>query len=368
MKSTSVAKRNENAKKFISDCVTRVKGRSSKQFRPTFDKELAILERLIPISQLGFRGLILTAITGKHLDSTYRPLQDFYNCNPRSIFENGIRHALREAQIPCGKSDPLNVAKNQSRLDNNWAKGRRPEAAAKAVVEYLRLLEAAFASDKKRYRDLIDLFFVRLSEHVASVQALPIETISTATTAPLEVGRKIADFAISCPEAGAVPQFIVGHLLDLLRSMDTSISKVGGLDASVFGTNTTSKKPADLWEVRDDGGYENLYEVTVKAIDNNRLDDCVDNIRQLGLEAHPVTFVCDLPKNIASLGGGNHYLCHRGVSFQFLDIRGFIESLFALLSRHQRETFLALLLKFIGAHDRPEKTKQAWSTLNVKVT
>jgi hypothetical protein len=364
MREISVSKRNENAKKFISDCLERAEGRSSADFQKTFTKELAILEYLIPIKQMGFRGIVLTAITGKYLDRTFRPLQDFYGCNPRSIFENGIRHALRDAKIPCGKSDPLNVAKNQKILDKNWAIGRRPESAAMAVVEYLGLLERAFASDKKRYRDLIDLFCIRLSEYAASVRAMPIDAISTATMAPLEVGRKLSQLVISCPEAGAVPQFIVGQLLALLRSTDRSIVNIGGLGESVFGTNTTSNKPADLWEVRDDGGFENLYEVTVKSIDKNRLDDCVDNVIQQGLKNYPVTFVCDMPSNIEALKNASHYLNYRGISFQFVDIRGFIESIFALLSRDQRAEFLRRLLEFMGAHDRPVRTKLAWAAIN----
>lgn len=69
-------------------------------------------------------------------------------------------YALQENDIPCGKSDPLNVAKNINRLNEDWAMGKRPAKAALAAVGFLRLILEA--DDRKRER-LIDYFFFRLS-------------------------------------------------------------------------------------------------------------------------------------------------------------------------------------------------------------
>ena len=80
--------------------------------RIKFASELSILKELIPIKAAGFRGIIITAIAGMHIDIKFRASENFYACNPRSIFEKGLHEVLQYYKIPCGKSDPLNVAKN----------------------------------------------------------------------------------------------------------------------------------------------------------------------------------------------------------------------------------------------------------------
>ncbi|WP_284278643.1 hypothetical protein, partial [Sphingobium jiangsuense] len=107
-----------------------------------FRKERSILEKLIPVKAAGFRGIVLTAIVGKELDANYDPTTDFYASSPRTLFEKGIYYALQENRVPCGKSDPLNVAKNAQVIDETWAKGRRPESAAMAAVEYIKLVHS----------------------------------------------------------------------------------------------------------------------------------------------------------------------------------------------------------------------------------
>lgn len=58
------------------------------------------------------------------------------------------------------------------------------------------------------------------------------------------------------------------------------LTVVGG-EESVFGTNTTSKKAADIW-VEEDGKPVNLYEITVKKkVDIKRLSDSLHALHAL---------------------------------------------------------------------------------------
>ena len=80
-------------------------------------------------------------MTGLHLNDSYDPLNNFYGCNPRSIFEGGIWYALQENGIPCGKSDPLNVAKNINELN---------EAIALCEISYISLGVVRYTKDVYR--------------------------------------------------------------------------------------------------------------------------------------------------------------------------------------------------------------------------
>lgn len=96
------------------------------------------------------------------------------------------------------------------------------------------------------------------------------------TASARQLAEKLATFCVIYPESGSVPQFIVARLLAHLYSQ-SSVTVEGG-EESVFGTNTTSKKPADIWTSQN-GNILNLYEVTVKAISLKRLDDCIGTLK-----------------------------------------------------------------------------------------
>jgi hypothetical protein len=139
---SKTTKRNSDGRTYVNTKIAIAKTKSTKDF-PEFTEKTSVyklLTDLIEINVKGFRGIVVTALVGMHLIDDYDPLNDFYKCNPRSIFEEGIWYALKDNGIPCGKSDPLNVAKNTSQLDENWAKGRRPQSAATAVFKFLQMV------------------------------------------------------------------------------------------------------------------------------------------------------------------------------------------------------------------------------------
>lgn len=357
-----VVNRNLAVRKFVSERIAKAKKvRLSEADQNRLTKELSILSDLIPIPQNGFRGVVLTAIVGQELLPGYDPLKKFYDCSPRAIFENGIFYALQDARIPCGKSDPLNVAKNIQTLDYGWAEGRRPESAARAAVDYLTLLQQAHkAKDKSRYDELVKLYFLKLVEYGQKVADSNADAYFDITATPLLFAKKLAKFVLECPEGGAVPQFILGHLIKLVRKNDLRIQSVEGADESVFGTNTTAKKPADIWEVTTDGQIGALYEITVKEIDHKRIDDCAESLRALGIKEGVVNYICNLANNVSSLTLINDTMSHKGIGFQFIDLRSFLEVTYCLLDAGQQAELFETIQEFVSETNRSIKTKTYW--------
>ena len=289
--------------------------------------------------------------------NSYEPLNDFYGCNPRAIFENGIFYALQENNIPCGKSDPLNVAKNVNRLNEDWAKGKRPAKAALAAVEFLRLtLEA---SDCERER-LIDYFFFRLWQYAQKVSDYEVVHVDAVLKSKLEVGNRLIAFTLAYPEAGALPQFLVANLLQA-NFKHSAIAVVGG-EESVFGTNTTSKKPADIW-LEEGGEPTNLYEITVKKVTLKRLNDSVDALKTTRRLNCTVTFICRLPEDISELALVSNHFTYRGKRFDFVDYRAFCLSLFVLLSKDDVEEVLERTSELVENVNTSLRTKSGWNYL-----
>ena len=355
----NVKDRNDFARTFTEGQLDKAESASAATFSKLHDLNALndTLTNLIEIKVAGFRGIIATAIVGLEIDPHYDPLNNFYGCNPRSIFEQGIVNAFRN-RIPSGKSDPLNVAKNVNVLDDGWVKGKRPERAAQAAVDYLSEIVQASGSRKSL---LIELFYYRLVKYARSISAIKIvapkrDTISNQAFAII-CDRMINEY----PESGTIPQFLIFKLLEALFK-DSEIVVEGGLE-SVFGTNTTSKKPADIW-LEQDGIPINLFEITVKKVDLKRLDDCFDSLAQLNLLHLPVQFVCRLPRDVSDLGPLTHGgLLAQGKLFDFQDISEFVRSICSILSVGQIKEILNDIQSFMKETGRPVKTKEGWNTI-----
>jgi hypothetical protein len=354
-----VAARNERAKQYVADKIILVSQLSEHDFKHLRDYEHlnSILIDLIHVEAKGFRGIVATAITGKYLNPTYDPLNNFYSCNPRSIFEHGIFYAF-ENKVPCGKSDPLNVAKNIDKLDDAWIKGKRPQTAAQAAVDYLRCIEL---SEGERQEKLINYFFYKLVKYANSVKSIDIITVSEHEFSNQINASKLIEFTTEYPESGAIPQLIVFNLLSKLYT-DSSISIHGGYE-SVFGTNTTSKKPADLWITMGEN-IINLFEITVKKIDYKRLDDCIASLNTIGLLDKPIQFVCRLPSDIKSLKEvAYNSLIYKGKTFEFIDISNLIRTISCLLTPRQLIETIEKIREFVSQIDRRQKTKHGWNKI-----
>jgi hypothetical protein len=355
----NVEERNEQAKLYVSGKLDLVDGLSENDFLHLSNyKQLSrTLSDLINVKAMGFRGVVATAITGMSLNSTYDPLNDFYGCNPRSIFEKGIFYAF-ENRVPCGKSDPLNVAKNISVLDTAWAKGKRPQAAAQAAVDCITAIVSASDGEKE---DIINFFFFRLLDYSNTVANISIAMPTQGLVANQAIASKLVRLVLEFPESGTIPQLVISMLLK--KAYELSQLKVEGGDESVFGTNTTSKKPADIW-IENEGEPTILYEVTVKTIDYKRLDDCIQSVDALGMIDKPISFICRIPNDITGLSEIEDYsITYKGKVFGFVDIAAFIHSLTALLTPENISELLADLQEFMEMISRPVTTKDGWNKI-----
>lgn len=323
------------------------------EFKPTSEIH-QLLTELIEVNAKGFRGVVVTALTGLYLNEQYDPLNNFYGCNPRSIFEGGIWYALQENGVPCGKSDPLNVAKNVNQLNEDWAEGRRPQTAAMAAVNFLRIVMNSGKSKKAR---LIDYFFFRLWKYAESVSGFQIAEITTSESRQI-LGNKLVNFTLRYPESGHLPQFLISQLLGAVLRTST-INVIGGSE-SVFGTNTTSKKPADIW-LEIEGNEINLYEVTVKPITKKRLDDSIDALNATGHLYHSVTFICRMPVDVAELNVVDGSYTYKGKCFDFVDYFAFCISLFAIISNDEFSSILNNASDFVQDMHISIKTKTGWN-------
>lgn len=352
-----IAERNNSGQYYVNTRLGVAKTKNDEDF-PEFGENTAVhnlLTDLIEVNAKGFRGVVVTALTGLHLNESYDPLNNFYGCNPRSIFEGGIWYALQENGVPCGKSDPLNVAKNANQLNEDWAQGRRPQSAAMAVVNFLRLIMEAKKSKRAR---LIDYFFYRLWKYSQSISSFQLAQIESSDHTNQTIGSKLVDFTLKYPESGNLPQYLTAQLLaGLFRTSEIEV--VGG-DESVFGTNTTSKKPADIW-LEIEGVPTNLYEVTVKPVSLKRLDDSLDALHSTGHLDYPVTFICRIDLDVQELSLENGSFQYKGKRFDFIDYRFFCLSVFALLNEEECSTVLANVAKFVQDNNISMRTKSGWN-------
>lgn len=353
----SIAERNRAGQYYVNTRLGVAKTKNFEDF-PEFDSSTEVhklLTELIEVNAKGFRGVVVTALTGVHLEENYDPLNNFYGCNPRSIFEGGIWYALQDNGIPCGKSDPLNVAKNANQLNEDWAKGRRPQSAAMAVVKFLNIVMDLGKAKRAR---LIDYFFFRLWKYAESITGYQLAEIKSSSESRQTLGNKLIAFTLKYPESGNLPQFLVSQLLSgIFRT--SAIDVVGGSE-SVFGTNTTSKKPADLW-LEIDGVETNLYEITVKPVSKKRLDDSLEALRSTGHLDHPVTFICRLQTDVAELDVMEGSYAYKSKRFDFLDYQSFCCSLCALLSDQEFTIALNSVKKFVQDMHISMKTKAGWN-------
>lgn len=353
----NISERNNSGQYYVNTRLGVAKTKQDEDFSefPENSRIHQILTDLIEVNAKGFRGVVVTALTGLHLNQNYDPLNNFYACNPRSIFEGGIWYALQDNGIPCGKSDPLNVAKNANQLNEDWAQGRRPQSAAMAVVNFLRIVMES--KQNKRAR-LIDYFFYRLWKYSQRIANYHLAEIVSSEHSNQTLGTKLTDFTLKYPESGNLPQYLVSQLLSSVFRF-SKVKVVGG-DESVFGTNTTSKKPADIW-LEVEGVPTNLYEVTVKPVSKKRLDDSLDALKSTGHINHSVTFICRIDVDVQELSLIDGSFEYKGKRFDFIDYRSFCLSLLALLNEDECSTVLNNVSIFVQDKNISMRTKSGWN-------
>jgi len=193
------------------------------------------------------------------------------------------------------------------------------------------------------------------AESVTSYQITKIEHSSKSRQI---LGNRLIEFSLKYPESGKLPQYLVSQLLTSVFHT-SAIEVVGGAE-SVFGTNTTSKKPADVW-LEIGGNETNLYEVTVKSVTKKRLDDSIDALNSTGHLNHSVTFICRIPIDVAELNVVEGSYIYKGKYFDFIDYHAFCSSLCALLNDEEFSCVLKNIADFVQDMHISMRTKTGWN-------
>jgi len=311
----------------------------------------------------GFPGVVLVAVVGRLLNNSYNPSTGFYKINPRPLFEKHIRPVLHgKYKAPMGLSDPLNVAKNANVLDDEWARGKRPEWAAMATVNLVKW--AATASENELKALLRILVWVYLTLSKLYTRQLPQLSLGIDLNAARNLLISLINMA---PAGGATAQNVVGALLQAQHDLFKKEGILEGVGESVYATNTTSGKPGDFSEAFDNQLH--IYEVTTKKVDLQRVDESAEAIlhylaQTLNVpQSLEITFLCR-HKDIEIEGLEiNTSLTHKGVRYHFVDLHYWIFMMLERLGPTGRNTALSLIENYIRSASTDLTVKGTWEDL-----
>jgi hypothetical protein len=308
----------------------------------------------------GHREIILTILMATLLDPSFKASVNFYACNPRAIYENPIRHVLRENGIPHKKSGPLNVAKNSQRIDGVWAHNKRGDGMALIVAKLVKKIEAASPATLKKF---VLAYVKRYLQEATKVEILKREIVKIED--PILLACLCTDLINCVPDGGGTPQFIVGSLMDNCNKGNKSPIITSDYADSVSTTNTTSKKPGDITETIPENG-ERIYEVTVKQFTNDRMIESYEAIKAAGFleKTREVYVICkkdDAPDDgVTMLDSSFHFARaeYQGVIYYFVDIFEWINVSLLFTPPIGRAAFYKDLVEKINDINTSEKVKK----------
>ena len=326
-----------------------------------FEKEE--VETLFVSHIWGHREILLTILLARLLEPKFKASQNFYDCNPRSIYEKPIRELLRKCGIPHKKSGPLNVAKNSQKINETWAHNKRGDGMALVVAKLVKKIESVSAATLNKFA-------------LAYVQRYLLEGIKVAklkfkiktTEDPVFLFKLSHDLIVNMPDGGTTPQILVGFLLDNFNiGNQSSIKTTGHLD-SVSTTNTTSKKAGDITEEFSDS-TKRIYEITVKSFSADRMIESYEAIKAFDPDSKisEVFVICrkeDMPAE-AEKHAGSTYLIgtakYQDMVYYFVDIFEWIQEKLLFMTIKSRGTFYSDLVNHINEIGTSEKVKHYFS-------
>ena len=106
-----------------------------------------------------------------------------------------------------------------------------------------------------------------------------------------------------------------------------------------------------------------LYEVTVKKVDQKRLDDLIQSLSDLGNLSKSVTFICRIPEDIQGLGVSDNRLLHKGKRIDFVDIQEFIKVTLLHIAEDQIQELTNDIVAFVSHQNRKLKTKEGYNKI-----
>jgi len=335
------------------------------------DKYQELLTSVFNSDTESYREIVLVALVGRMLNDSFRASTGFYDCHPRGIYDNGpIKDFLAENGFPHTKSGPLNIAKAEKNINDQWASGRSDCENATNVVELIKLIDSG--SGKLRDDICVDLLrlYIKSAEKIQELR-VTIEPSSD----PLYLSNLCCQMISLAPNGGNTPQRIVGYLLREYHAAANPGIVVDGVEDSASATNTTSNKPGDIVEKQSDDEIIKVYEISVKKFDRRRIIDSyssiVDYNKKFSKDIKEIIVVCrkeDCPPNIEYPGTKMIFGIYeyQDVRYYFLNIYEWIPLLLIQMTPSSRRSFHSRLNDYIDHPDTDEKVKRTWNNLHAK--
>jgi len=324
-------------------------------FSPPFDSKE--VESLFQTSIWGHREIILTILMARLLNPKFKASEDFYACNPRSIFEHPIRKALREYGIPHRKSGPLNVAKNTKKINRDWATDKHGGDIAMNVVKIVKKIESVSEKDLLKFAVT---YAVRYRHEAKRVKEMKVKL--PAQENPVYLSKLGVDLINEVPDGGATPQIVIGLLMEATVKDRKANVHISGHRDSVSTTNTTSKKPGDIIE-KINGDSQIIYEITTKMFSDDRMIESHESVMDYDKSIKDVVVICrpqDVPESLTAKT--TSYVMattqFRELAYYFINIYDYIQSSVLLLTPAGRKTFYEELIKYVNDTNTSEKVKQ----------
>jgi len=341
-----------------------------KAIKPIFSSpfDSAEVESLFSTSIWGHREIILTIIMARLMNPKFKASENFYACNPRSIFEHPIRKALREFGIPHRKSGPLNVAKNSKKINKDWATDKHGGEIAMNVVKIVKKIETV---SRKQFEKFATSYIARYKQEAKRIKEMEVEL--PAQENPVYITKLCVELIDSVPDGGATPQIIVGLLMEAMTNDRRAHVEITGHRDSVSTTNTTSKKPGDIIE-KINGDSQLIYEVTTKMFSDDRLIESHESVMDYDKTIKDVVVICRPQDVLESLTEKRtSYVMattqFKELAYYFVNIYDYVESTLMFLTPTGRSSFYNELIKYINETNTSEKVKKyfkQWHSENKK--
>ncbi|CAH0281675.1 hypothetical protein SRABI80_03732 [Peribacillus frigoritolerans] len=331
------------------------------------DTFLADLENLFTTTAFGFREVTLVAGIASLLFEGFKCSTGFYECHPRPLYEQSIRSVLIKYSIPHKKSGPLNVAKG-SNITYEWAEGKRPKEVAYSVVRIIDFIEV---SSEEEIRNFLIALLRRLLDEATRVEEINIDV--NPLEDPIFLNNLCQRLIDEATDGGNTPQRIIGYLIEAYhKTLNTGVI-VNGHEDSASTTNTTSKKPGDIQEETESQEIFNIYEITVKPFNEQRIQDSHESIleyeKNKDCNIQTVLVICreqDCPQQIEKLNL-SFYLgkLEKGhVTYYFINIYEWIMAKLLLIPSTARKEFHTSLNTYISHPNTSEKVKLLWKEIH----
>ncbi len=316
-----------------------------------------------------FREITFTINLARILDLSFKATQDLYACNPRPVYEQGIKPVLDSSGVPCTQSGPLNVTKATKAITDQWAAMKSPKEVGLATYHLAKYIDSL---DKSGLEVLASLMGQLLMQDAVHISSLIIESDPLSDSFVLaEISKNLIVEAL---DGGNTAQRVIGILLELHQEITSGDSIVHGAEDSASTTNLTSKKVGDLSITKKSGALISIYEVTLKEFTDQRIVECSQSlIGNLGSEAasqSEVIVLCrkqDVP-NSASTVKSNSLVHGRltdkfGIRYNFIDIFEWINIRIIELDEGHRKKFFSRLESYVNRVKTPVKVKSKWAEI-----